>query len=434
MRTAGRSIAEINARLSRGEAVVMTAMEFKKEVRNGYRFKLGDVDVVTTATRAVMSGTSAILGVPVGHGKVVRKMWINGVPCLLAGQGDGQADVTIHGTAESRDFPTGYGGGHLFRDLVSGKTVEVEAEASDGRFFRQTLALDDLPFARLYSFRNAYRNYSAFTNSRNRPSYRQHPNTIFANRPMPFMKALTVSGSGELNPLENDLHGRVIHSGLRILVNKSEGVVIGSGTRASSHGPNLSVAADMRGMDPEFMGGFKTRHGMEVTNSVAIPIPVISEDIIHDLSSCLDENVPMTISDLSDRIPFTEGKYADVWDGAALWVDFTGERCIVCSFQCPAEYFCPMGAISWREKKIDQTLCVACGACTANCPGGAFSGRERTPRGRIGEMEVEGQVMPITYRLSNRRRVLELATFLKERMLERDFLLADAGLPLKLVE
>ena len=409
----------------------MTAMEFKQEVRNGHRFRLGDVDVVTTATRAVMSGTSAFMGIPTDSGSA-RRVWINGVPCMVAGQGDGQIDVAVHGTAESRDFPAGYGGGHLFRDLVSGKSVDVEWEGDDGRFSTKSMKLSDLPFARIYAFRNAYRNYSAFTNAKNRRSYREHPNTIFANRPLPYMKALTVSGSGELNPLENDPDAHVIHSGTRILVNKSEGVVIGSGTRASHHGSNLSIAADMRGMDPEFMGGFNTRHGMEVTNSVAIPIPIVDEEVLKNLSEALDENIPMDIADLADRVPFTQATFADVWDGAALWVDFNAERCIVCSTQCPAEYFCPMSAISWREKSIDQSLCVACGACTSNCPGGAFSGRDRTPRGRIGEVPVAGRTMPVTYRLSNRRRVLELATYLKQRMIERSFFLADAGLPLKL--
>jgi putative methanogenesis marker 16 metalloprotein len=429
---AQRSIAEINDRLARGEAVVMSAMEFKQQVRGGHRFKLGDVDVVTTATRAVMSGTSSFLGVPVGSGKTVRRIWLNGVPCMIAGQGDGQVDVAVHGTAESRDFPAGYGGGHLLRDLVSGESVDLEWESTDGRSFSQKVTLSDLPFARLYSYRNAYRNYSAFTNAKNRRSYRERPNTIFANRPLPWMRALTVSGSGELNPLENDLQARVIRSGTRVLVNKAEGVVIGAGTRSSTHGPNLSLAADLRGMDPEFMGGFRTRHGMEVTNGVAVPIPVVDEEILKSLSQCLDENIPMDIADLADRIPFTQATYADVWDGAALWVDFDPERCIVCSVQCPAETFCPMGAISWREKRIDQSLCVACGACTANCPGGAFAGRERTPQGRIGELSMAGRAMPITYRLSNRRRSLELAVYLKERLLERSFFLGDAGLPLKL--
>lgn len=428
-----RSIADINARLERGEAVVMSAMEFKNEVRKGHRFRLGDVDVVTTATRAVMSGTSATLVIPAESNREVRRVWLNGVPCTLAGGGaDGNVEVVIYGTAESRDFPRGYGGGHVLRDLVAGKPVELECEATGGRTAHRSITVGELPFARMYSFRNDYQNYTAFANVRNQRSYRENPTSIFAGRALPRLKALTMSGSGELNPLANDPGARAMRVGMKILVNKAPGVIIGYGTRSSAKTRNLSVAADLRGMDPEYMGGFKTSAGMEVTNSLAIPIPVLSEQILGDLAHCLDENLPLPVADLADRIPLEEITYADIWKGAALWVEFDPARCICCSFQCPAEYYCPMGAISWRQKRIEQSLCVACGACTSNCPGGAFSGRERAPEGRIGAVKVFGGTVPVVFRQSNRRRSEELAAHLKELMLAGGFLLTDSSLELKL--
>lgn len=428
-----RSIAEINARLERGEAVVMSAMEFKNEVRKGHRFRLGDVDVVTTATRAVMSGTSATLMLPAASGQDVRRVWLNGVPCALVGRGvDGNVEVVIYGTAESRDFLRGYGGGHVLRDLVEGKPVELECEVTGGGTAHRSITVGELPFARMYSFRNDYQNYSAFANLRNQRSYRENPASIFAGRPLPRLRALTMSGSGELNPLANDPDARAMRVGMKILVNKVPGVIIGYGTRSSAKTRNLSVAADMRGMDPEYMGGFKTSAGMEVTNSLAIPIPALSDEILGDLARCLDENLPLPVADFADRIPLEEITYADVWKGAALWVEFDPARCIYCSFQCPAEYYCPMGAISWREKRIEQGLCVACGACTSNCPGGAFSGRDRAPEGRIGAVTVFGETVPIVFRQSNRRRSEELATYLKELMLAGRFLLTDSSLELKL--
>jgi len=428
---ATRSIAEINTRLARGEAVVMTAMEFKKQVRSGYRFKLGDVDVVTTATRAVMSGTSATIVIPLETGSGIRNLWLNGVPCAVAGARDGLVEAVVNGTKESRDFPRDYGGGHLFRDLVEGKTIEVECALNDGRSYYGTVRLADLPFARIYSFRNGYRNYSAFANAKNRPSYREHAGTIFTSRPLSWLRGVTMSGSGELNPLENDPDTRVIRPGMRILVNKAQGVVIGSGTRSSPAAGNLSLAADMKGMDPEYMGGFKTSDGMEVTNSLAVPHPVLTQETLDDLMRTLDENIPLRISDLSDRKPLTQITYADLWDGAALWVDFNHDRCIFCSTQCPAEYYCPMGAISWREKRIDQSLCVACGACVSNCPGGAFSGRDREPKGRIGEIKAFGRTLPIVFRQSNRRRAEELAEYLRQRLMDRSFYLTDSDMRLK---
>ncbi len=427
-----RSITEINGRLERGEAVVMSAMEFKNEVRKGRRFRLGDVDVVTTATRAVMSGTSATLVLPAAA-QDVRRVWLNGVPCALAGSGGSRdVEVVIYGTAESRDFPHGYGGGHVLRDLVEGTPVDFECEGVGGATLNRRIHLGELPFARMYSFRNDYQNYSAFANLRNQRSYRENPASIFAGRPLPQLKALTMSGSGELNPLANDPVGRAMRVGMKILVNKVPGVIIGYGTRSSTKTRNLSVAADMRGMDPEYMGGFKTSAGIEVTNSLAIPIPVLSEEILGDLARCLDENLPLPVADLADRIPLEEITYADVWKGAALWVEFDPARCICCSFQCAAEYYCPMGAISWREKRIEQSLCVACGACTSNCPGGAFSGRDRPPEGRIGAVRVFGRTLPVVFRQSNRRRSEELAAYLKELMLDRRFLLTDSRLEFRL--
>jgi len=90
-----------------------------------------------------------------------------------------------------------------------------------------------------------------------------------------------------------------------------------------------------------------------------------------------------------------------------------------------------MGAISWREKRIDQSLCVACGACVSNCPGGAFSGRDREPKGRIGEIKAFGRTLPIVFRQSNRRRAEELAEYLRQRLMDRSFYLTDSDMRLK---
>ena len=62
-----RSIPEINERIKRGEVVVLTAEEFKKEVREGATDILREVDVVTTATCGLMSGTAAIFSLEVAQ-------------------------------------------------------------------------------------------------------------------------------------------------------------------------------------------------------------------------------------------------------------------------------------------------------------------------------------------------------------------------------
>ena len=434
-----RTIREINEKLKKGQAVVLTAMEFKKEVRAGRKFKVGDVDVVTTGTRAVMSGTSAMLVIPVaekGRFNRAEKIWLNGVPCIPSSnpeEGTGLVDTVIFATDESRDFHGRYGGGHVLRDMVEGKEIEVECLTTDGETIWTTFKLSDLKFARLYSFRNDYQNYMSFTNIKNHKSYRENPTSIFACRPIPLLKGLSMSGSGELNPLENDPEGRVFKMGMKVLLNNAPAVVLGYGTRSTPAMRCLSLAADMFQMDPQYMGGFKTSYGVEVTNGVAVPFPILNQNIINDLSTCLDENIPLHLGDLGDRVGLMDLNYGDVWKDARLEIEFDPERCICCSFQCPAEFYCPMGAISWKEKTIDQSLCVACGACTANCMGGAFKGKgELYPRGRIGLVHAFDKAIPVIFRQSNRFRAEMQAENLKRLLEEGKFLLNDAELEMKL--
>ena len=437
MRTQTKTISEINEKLLRGEAVVMTAMEFKREVRSGYKFRVSDVDVVTTATRGLMSGTSAMVVVPFGGRGTFRqadKIWLNGVPCLPGmgdGGGSGTVDTVIYGTAESIDCEGRYGGGHLMRDIVEGKEIHAEVLTDEGKTITASFTLDDLTFARMYSFRNAFQNYYAFANIKNHVSYRENMRSIFSCRSLPVMRGLSCAGSGELNPLENDPYARVIRAGMKILVNKAPGVVIGYGTRSSPRMRNLSLAADMFGMDPEYMGGFITSGGVEIINSVAVPFPVLSQDILDDLSRCLDESIPLHLADIGDRRHIADVTYADVWSGAKLEIAFDPDRCVYCSFKCPAEYYCPMQAISWRDKTIDERLCFGCGACTANCPGGAFMGKGDVPRGCIGHVHALDTDIPIIFRQSNRHRAHLLAEYLKEIMMKGEFLLNDSDLEMK---
>ncbi len=421
-----KTIADINAKLAAGEAVVMTAMELKARVRAGEKLTPAEVDVVTTATRAVMSGTAAMLSLPVGEeGTLPESIVLNGVPCLARFRTRGGfTPVLLNGTQESLDNHGRYGGGHVLRELVERGTVEVEWRIG-GRGGRAGVTLEEMPFARLYTARNGYQNYMGFTNVKNAAAYRDHPTSIFACRPIPPLAGLAVSGSGEMNPAENDHSRLVIRPGIRVLVNGAVGMVAGYGTRASAEQVCLATVADMKGMDPQFMGGFRTSDGVEVTNSLAVPFAVTNQEILDNLMSCRDELLPHRIGDLADRLKLIEIRYADIWRDAPLEVRFDPERCICCSFQCEAEYYCPMGAISWKDKTIDQDLCVACGACTGNCQGGAFMGKGWAPRRGLGDVHIFDQEVPIIFRQSNRLRAERLARLLKERLLNRSFYLVD---------
>ncbi|MDQ1313099.1 MAG: hypothetical protein QG605_1638 [Euryarchaeota archaeon] len=132
-----KEFSEILERIERGEAVVLTAEEVSRLVEDEDRSSLDEVDVVTTATRAVMSGTYALLSFPVaGPGSFLRakNVWLNGISAQVGpcpNENLGVLDMVIFGTAHSRDRPD-YGGGHLFRDLVEGKTIQVEVQTDEG--------------------------------------------------------------------------------------------------------------------------------------------------------------------------------------------------------------------------------------------------------------------------------------------------------------
>jgi putative methanogenesis marker 16 metalloprotein len=387
-----------------------------------------------------MSGTAAMFVIPVTGPAVfarAEKIWLNGVfgmPGPAPNERLGVVDVLIHGTAHSRYDPHGYGGGHLFRDMLEGKGIHAEVESIDGRFFESHFTLQDLEFARYYSFRNSFMNYSAFANFKNLPSYQGNARSIFAPRYIPRGMGISFSGTGGLTPLQNDKKFRTLRVGTKVLLNKAPGVIVGSGTRSKPEKANLSIVADMFLMDPEFMGGFKTSYGPEITNTVAIPIPLLNQEIIDEVANALDENTPLPVADIGDRIPLEFKMYSDVWapggEPSGLEIEFDPDRCIYCSLNCPAEYYCPMGAISWRKKEIDQTKCFACGACTLNCLGGAFREKDREYRGCLGRIQAQGFYLPIIFRQSDRRRSLLAAEYLKELMEKGEFLLADTDLTL----
>lgn len=413
-----KSLDLINEKLRNGTAVVMTANELKENLRKGKTYSIEDIDVVTTATMGVMSGTAAVLNVPVTEAGVFRraeKIFLNGVPGFVGPAPNerlGQVDCTVYGTAHSI-YDHRYGGGHLLHDLVKRNTVKVEVHTDDGRIFNNTITLDQLSFARIYSSRNSYKNYNSFTNVKTGTRY----HSIFSFRPMEPGWGLSVVGCGEINPIENDPNFRFLQPGTRILVNGAPGILVGTGTRSTAIKPTLSVVADMYDMNPEYMSGFVTSAGTEVVTSIGIVIPVIDGEVLKTFEASMDEKIAAPIADISDRKPFAEVTYADIWHDKDLEITYDADDCINCSFGCIAEYYCPVGAISWREKKRDETVCARCGACTVNCLGGAF-------KANLGKVKLkDGTEIPIVFRQGNRYKALRLAEKLKEKVIKGDFII-----------
>lgn len=397
----------------------MTSEEVCDLVRSGEHAELQDVDVVTTATRAVMSGTYAVLSFPVacpGSFARARNVWINGIsahvgPC--PNEKLGVLDVMVFGTTRSRDRHN-YGGGHLFRDLAERKPVSVEVKTDEGKMLQVEVGLDEMPNAKLCGTRHAFKNYSAFVNPGDRPV-----STIFHARSFePHSGGATFSGCGQINPIKNDPLLESIGVGTRILMNGAEGFVTGQGTRSCQDRPNLTGFADMHEMNPEYMGGFITSAGPECICSWAVPIPVTTDTILKEIVR-LDRDIPLPVMDVNDRCCIGQSNYGDVWGNVDLGVEFDPQRCAGCA-RCLVEQVCPMKAVIFEDTYAcrDESLCFHCGLCVAKCPSGAF-------RCNLGSIHMNNITIPVVLRQSDRFRALTLARDLKRRILDGSFKIAE---------
>jgi putative methanogenesis marker 16 metalloprotein len=408
-----KTIEEINRKIAKGTAVVYTAAEFKRRIASGEKITAADVDVVTTGTFGVMSGTLAVMHIPVappGSFRTAEKVWINGVPGVpgpCPNEGLGSVDVMVYCTSHASRT---YGGGHLFRDLVEGREVTVEVESA-GRRFSRNVTLGDMGLARMMTTRSAFKNYVAVVNTLPDPV-----RTIFAVKDLtgPYMGA-TVSGCGDINPLQNDPDLAVIGVGTRILLDGGVGYIMGTGTRSTREKPNIAAFADMKSMVPEMMGGFVTSSGPECSTSVAIPIPVLDDSVLSNLM-VTNDRIPLAVGDVRNRAPFASVTYAEVWDGTDLVITFSLESCLRCE-TCPAAALCPAGALD-PEQGIESARCVNCGTCVRECVGGACSGN-------LGSLTFDNREVPIILRQSDRARALQLCEELKNRILAGRFTLTE---------
>ena len=419
--TTPKTFSEIQKKIDQGEVVILTAQEICDQVRNGKIINLDTIDVVTTATSALMSGTYAVLSFKVAEPDTfvkAQKVWINKVPAQVGpcpNERIGILDLIVLGTEPSTDDPA-YGGGDLFKDLVSGKQVQVEIETTDGQHLSSATTLKEIPHAMLHASRNAFKNYLAFVN----PG-KTAVSTIFHSDMMKGnYEEMTFCGCGELNPLKNDPELKTIGIGTKVLINGAQGFVTGAGTRSSADNPNLTGFADMHEMNPDLMGGFKTGHGPDIITTWAVPIPVLDEKMLTHILK-LDEEIPLKVVDVRNRKPIFEITYGDVWGSADHEIRFDEKKCQQCDAFCHVNNICPVKAIQSEPDtclKFDQSKCFNCGLCVSICNGGAFSAN-------MGSIEFKKINIPITIRQSNRAAAIKAAQELKKQIQNREFKITE---------
>jgi L-aspartate semialdehyde sulfurtransferase len=421
-----RSITEINQKIEKGEATVLSAEEVSQLVREGEEPKAEDIDVITTGTCGIMSGTAAILHIPVaepGSFKKAKRILLNGVPGFpgpCPNEWLGSVDLMVYGTSHSI-YDADYGGGFLLKDLVRGNEIQVEVESTYGEKIESTTTIDEMGTAKMLGIRMAFKNYTAFVNPTEEPI-----SSIFHAIDMkgPY-KSLSFSGCGELNPLQNDPLMKTVCLGSRVLLNGALGIVIGRGTRSSKEKPNMMITADMKGMDPHYLGGFKTSAGPEIFDSVALAIPVLNDDILKQ-TYIKNEDIKLPVADIRGRhsvLGYTN--YGTTWNGVDERPSYDEEDCRRCT-SCIVEERCPTGA--YRFENLNQRKCFGCGMCVCSCPYGAF----KMKTGSV-DLEVQGEKvnLPISCRQSDIKRARELATELKKRILKGEFRINPCYDPLK---
>ena len=409
-----RTLPEINEKIKKGTATVLTVQDLIDRLSDGEKVQFDDVDVVTTATKGLMSGIMGVFSFRLSPPKTLRKFTevsINEIPAYpgpCPNEYLGIVDLIIYGTAQSK-ISKNYCGGSLFRDLVEGKSVEISAISSEGEKIIKKMTLNDMQFAKLMGIRQAIKNYNAMINCE---SY--NVDTIFSCLPFEANKAqITFSGCGALNPFQNDPEFETYGVGSPMLINGSIGYLIGPGTRNYIAKPNMMTIAPMIDMKPEYMGAFKTSYGLEPICSLAIPIPILNERIFNNIVKS-DKDVKLTILSLVGREKVGEATYGDVWDNNFL-MKFDSKACKKCD-KCNILTSCPTNAFIIKDgliSAIDRSLCFNCGNCVRLCPE-AF-------KLDLKKIKFEGKEIPVVLRQSDRYGAIKLAEELKRMILEEIF-------------
>ncbi|MCL0103326.1 homocysteine biosynthesis protein [Dehalococcoidia bacterium] len=318
-----RTIAEINEKIRRGEAVVVTAEEIigiadEKGVERAAR----EIDVVTTGTFAPMCSSGAYLNL--GHTAPRMKIGggracLNDVPVYT---GLAAVDVFLGASAIPDDDPRNkihpgkfdYGGGHVSEDLVSGKDVRLVAtgygtDCYPRKKIETWIRLEDMNEATLFNIRNAYQNYNVGVNLSDRTIY------TYMGVLKPDLGNANYSTAGQLSPLLNDPYYKTIGIGTKIFLGGGIGYVAWHGTQ---HHPDvlrgdngvpkrgagtLAVIGDLKQMKAGWLRGVSfLGYGVSLAVGIGIPIPILSEEILY-YTAVKDEEIFAPVVDYSEAYP-----------------------------------------------------------------------------------------------------------------------------------
>jgi len=332
---------EINEKIRRGEAAVVTAEEMIDVVKEkGAREAAKRVDVVTTGTFGAMCSSGAFINI--GHAKPRIKIGggratLNGVSAYA---GLAAVDIFIGATALPEDDPRNqvfpgefaYGGGHVIEDLAAGKDVRLEvATYGTDCYPRKRLAtwisIGDINEAFLFNPRNGYQNYNVAVNPSDKTIY------TYMGVLKPRLGNANYCSAGQLSPLLNDPTYRTIGPGTRIFLGGGTGYVVGAGTQHNPVAPRtenrvpragagtMAVTGDLKGMSAEWLRGASFKgYGCTLIVGLGVPIPILDEELAAQ-TAVSDADIKAQVIDYSEAYPqikpgsITEVSYAELKSG-----------------------------------------------------------------------------------------------------------------------
>jgi len=342
-----KSYEEINNKIKKGDAVVVTAEEMAGIVKSeGYKSAFKKVDVVTTGTFGTMCSSGAFINF--GHTKPkikASKVWLNDVEAYA---GLAAVDIYIGATQVQEDDPLNkvhpgrfkYGGGHVIEDLIAGKPVKLKAKSYGTdcyplREYEATITINDLRDAFLYNPRNAYQNYNCAVNQSKKTIY------TYMGILRPNMGNATYSSAGQLSPLLNDPYYWTVGVGTKIFLGGTVGAVTWRGTQHDPTAPRgengvvcsgagtIAVTGDMKQMSAQFIKGASvTGYGCSLMVGLGIPIPILNEDLAF-FTGVSDDQIFCQVVDYGYDYPNAIGRviaqvsYAQLKSG---FIDIGGKR------------------------------------------------------------------------------------------------------------
>jgi len=318
-----KTIKEINEKIKKGKAVVVTAEEIIDIVQEkGVEKAAQEVDVVTTATFGPMCSSGAYFNIGAAKPKIKlggERTYLNNVPVYA---GFAASDIYIGATALPDDDPRNkvypgefkYGGGHVIEDLVAGKDLKLVASAYGTdcyprRKLETKINIKDLNEAVLFNPRNVYQNYNVAVNLSDRIIY------TYMGVLRSKLGNANYCSAGQLSPLLNDPYYKTIGIGTRIFLGGGIGYVVWHGTQ---HNPStkrkqngipcvpagtLAVLGDLKQMSPDWLIGTTMQgYGATLTVGIGIPIPILNEEVCR-YTAVRDEEIWTQIIDYSEAYP-----------------------------------------------------------------------------------------------------------------------------------